>query len=239
MSPRLKARPRHGTVVAYLALFLALAGGAVAAATIGSGDVVNNSLKSADLKNAAGVKGADVKQSSLRGPDVRNGNVGGPQVAADSLTGADVNEPSLVVSQVVNRLGGPLGTPLPTPAPVPIPGGTYTQAANETNQLLAGGQVTFSPACIQPRVASFYLLADSPVLAVENIVALGQVVDNNAGASTRNFTFGSGGVGLRSATLFRSAAPQNHQLFVYGIMSCNSGSGATLDSAGVDVIGKR
>lgn len=41
----------YGNVIATLALFLALGGTAFAAARIGSADVVNNSLKSIDIKN--------------------------------------------------------------------------------------------------------------------------------------------------------------------------------------------
>src|SRR5688500_1001825 len=97
---RSRPRLRHGTFVAYLALFLALAGGAIAAATIDSGDVVNGSLKSVDLKNRAGVKGVDVTNGSLPGGDVRNGALRGGQVATDSLAGADINEATLAVSQL-------------------------------------------------------------------------------------------------------------------------------------------
>jgi len=46
----LSRRPRHGTVVAYVALFVALGGSAYAAATIGSAQVVDDSLRSVDLK---------------------------------------------------------------------------------------------------------------------------------------------------------------------------------------------
>ncbi|MGI9020503.1 MAG: hypothetical protein ACR2G3_07330 [Solirubrobacterales bacterium] len=54
--------------------------GAYAAATVNSGDVVNNSLKSGDLKDTAAVKSADVRDDGLPG--------GG-------LTGADIDESTL------------------------------------------------------------------------------------------------------------------------------------------------
>jgi hypothetical protein len=44
-------RPRHGTVVAYLALFVALSGSAYAAAKIGSKQINDNSILSKDIKN--------------------------------------------------------------------------------------------------------------------------------------------------------------------------------------------
>jgi hypothetical protein len=54
-----------------LALFLVIAGGtAYAANTIGSNDVIDNSLLSADLKNNQAVKSADVADGQLDGKDV-------------------------------------------------------------------------------------------------------------------------------------------------------------------------
>ncbi len=61
---------RHGTVVAYLALVLASSGVAYAAATVGSAEVVNNSLKSIDLKDGYAVRGVDVVDESLTGADI-------------------------------------------------------------------------------------------------------------------------------------------------------------------------
>ncbi len=54
-----------------LALFLVLTGGvAYAADTIGSSDVIDNSLLSADLKNNLAVRSADVTNESLTGSDI-------------------------------------------------------------------------------------------------------------------------------------------------------------------------
>lgn len=64
-------RPRHAIVVAYLALFMAMSGTAYAAATIDSTDVVDESIKSVDLKNGAAVKSEDVVNESLSGQDIK------------------------------------------------------------------------------------------------------------------------------------------------------------------------
>jgi hypothetical protein len=58
-------RPSHATVVAYAALFVALGGTAWAALHVGSKQVVNNSLKSSDLRNGKAVGGKDVIPNSL------------------------------------------------------------------------------------------------------------------------------------------------------------------------------
>ena len=77
----LKPHLNHTTVVAYLALFVALGGTAYAAATITGADVVNGSLTGADLRNGSvrtadvrGLTGADLGAGApwtLRSPDGR------------------------------------------------------------------------------------------------------------------------------------------------------------------------
>lgn len=68
----MKHAPAHTTVVAYLALFVALGtGGAYAVERITSKDVENNSLRSVDLKQREGVTGKDVARNSLTGKEVR------------------------------------------------------------------------------------------------------------------------------------------------------------------------
>jgi hypothetical protein len=80
----------------FLALFLVIAGGtAYAANTIGSSDVVNNSLLSEDLKNNAAVKSVDVVDDTLSGgglaaSDLRAGSVGSSEVADGSIQNGDL-----------------------------------------------------------------------------------------------------------------------------------------------------
>jgi hypothetical protein len=68
---------RHGTVAAYLALLLASSTAVYAAATIGSPEVINNSLQSVDLKDGAAVGGADVINDSLKGADIQEATLSG------------------------------------------------------------------------------------------------------------------------------------------------------------------
>ena len=51
MVSKILARLSYANVAATLALFFALGGTAYAAATIGSADIVNNSVRSADIHN--------------------------------------------------------------------------------------------------------------------------------------------------------------------------------------------
>lgn len=245
MRPRTFKRPDHSTVVAYLALFLVLAtGAAYAAATIGSGDVINGSLKSADLKNNAGVKGVDVRNNNLTGSDFGGGNaasIGGADVGDNALGGGQLNEGSLAASRVVARLGGIVGQPVPNagPALVPFLNNTYTQAAGEPNEFVGGGQVTFPVGCTQPRSATVYLLLDSPLLTADQLLGLASVGDNGAGTVSRRFSFAPlSGAGYPMA-LTSPAAAAPRTLFLQADANCNAGSGVTLDTAIVDVVGHR
>ena len=105
--PLVKRILRHAraNVVAYLALFIALGGtGAYAANTIGSADVIDESLLSQDIKNAE-VKTSElannaVTRDKLASGAVINGKIGasavtGSKVLDNSLAGADILESSL------------------------------------------------------------------------------------------------------------------------------------------------
>ena len=60
----------YANITATLALVVASSGTAYAAATIGSADVVDNSLKSIDLRDGVAVKSQDVADNGLTGADI-------------------------------------------------------------------------------------------------------------------------------------------------------------------------
>ena len=93
-----------------LALFLVLTGGvAYAANTVRSTDIVDNEVRTADVRNdtltGGGLAAADLKPSS----------VGTSEAANNSLTGADINESSLdeIPSATLGGLGGRPGKNYP------------------------------------------------------------------------------------------------------------------------------
>jgi hypothetical protein len=94
-------RPSHATVVAYLALFIALAtGGAYAShLVVNSSDVVNESLLSQDVKGKGGTATTAAVNGTLTGADISGQpakpSVGQPFVQG-SLTAADVKDKSLI-----------------------------------------------------------------------------------------------------------------------------------------------
>ena len=239
-------KPDHQTVAAYLALALVLVTGtAYAAATINSGDVINNSLRSADLKNNAGVRGPDIPNENLRSADFGRGaraSIGGPDVADNSLGGAPVNEAAVLASRIIARLGGAVNQPIPTALGlVAFTNNSYTQNAGAPNQYIAGGQVTFSAACTQPRSATVYLLLDNPLLAgpPSNFIGVGVINDTAAGAASRTFSFTpfTGAGPALNAPVTAAATPR--QLFLQADLNCSAGAGATLDRVTVDTVEHR
>jgi hypothetical protein len=92
-------RPSHGTVVAYVALFMALAtGGAWAAATIGPKDIKDNAIHS-----------RHIKKNAVKTKKIAKGAVTGARVGTDTLTGDNIDESTLgpvPTSFNANQLGG-------------------------------------------------------------------------------------------------------------------------------------
>ena len=122
-------------VIALIALFVSLCGSALAVSQIGSKQIKNNSVKSADLKDGKAVSGVDVTDhslgrvelaqhavgveeldfnavtsdvvlnGSLRGEDIQTRSLGGGLLGLDSITGAEVNEGSLGEVPLATKLG--------------------------------------------------------------------------------------------------------------------------------------
>jgi hypothetical protein len=118
-----KLRPRSAyDVCAVLALFVALGGTAYAVNTIGSADVINDSLLSEDIKNAT-VRGgdlapgtisntriadgtlqsADVRNETLTGDDIKDDTVSGDDIWNDTLHGDDIENDTITAGDVRNN----------------------------------------------------------------------------------------------------------------------------------------
>jgi hypothetical protein len=78
---RIRANLTYANAMATVAVFVALGGAAYAAGTVGSADVIDNSLGSVDLKNNAAVQGHDVRNGTLSGADIA------PQTGVDTCIG--------------------------------------------------------------------------------------------------------------------------------------------------------
>jgi hypothetical protein len=80
----LKRRLTYANVTATLALVVALAGTSYAALRVGSRQIVDNSVRSADLRNNS-VTGRDVRNRSLSGRDIKSKSIGPGQIKEGQL----------------------------------------------------------------------------------------------------------------------------------------------------------
>ena len=120
-------RPSHATVVAYVALFVALTGGTTAVALSGS-----NTVQSDDLGPGAQVKAADVAANAINGSkladnqvstlDVRNDTLSGGGLVAgdlrpDSVGQSEVASDSVGATELGNASVSPENSPRSAPQP--------------------------------------------------------------------------------------------------------------------------
>jgi hypothetical protein len=103
-------RPKHATIVAYLALFVALGGSSYAAIRITGKNVKDSSLTGKDVKNSS-LTSADVKNRSLLAKDFKKGQLPrGPQ-GRPGAPGKDLSPTSTLRSGDV--ISGPFGASSP------------------------------------------------------------------------------------------------------------------------------
>jgi hypothetical protein len=100
MMLRIRKRLTYSNVTASLALFVALGtGGAYAAATIGSDDIIDNSVATADLKDGD-VRNVDLKPEAIGTTRLKDEGILGADVLNGSLSSDDTD------GSVAERLGG-------------------------------------------------------------------------------------------------------------------------------------
>jgi hypothetical protein len=105
-------RSNASLIIACLALFVALGGVGYAAATIGSAQIKNNSVKSKDIKNRS-IAGKDVKRNALGGSQVKESSLGKVRTAgqADSATNATNAQNAQNAETVGGQTAGTLAEP--------------------------------------------------------------------------------------------------------------------------------
>jgi hypothetical protein len=110
----IRSRLSYANVMATIALFIALGGGAYAALgknTVGSRQIKKGAVKSVDIKNRKGVKGIDVVDDSLTGADIAEKSLVANEAWAEvTPTGAVRKAHNMSSADVIKSTSGPAGT---------------------------------------------------------------------------------------------------------------------------------
>lgn len=150
----LRKRLTYANVAATLALFLAVAGGTVyAASELGRNDVKSKNIakgavKASDLaKNA--VIGAKVRDETLTGEDLKDGTIGSGDIATGAITSEDIAAgviPQIQADVTGSATAGPQGgVNANTTSPLPLTGTTsFTPSAGEVAALAVEAQFTIA-----------------------------------------------------------------------------------------------
>jgi len=92
-------RPSHATVIAYLALFVALSGTAIAAKKIGSDGLRKGAVTSKKIADAA-VTTPKLANDAVTGGKLDNGSVGENKLAADAVTAGKLAQNSVGTNKI-------------------------------------------------------------------------------------------------------------------------------------------
>jgi len=94
MLMQLKRRLTYANVMATLAMFVALGGGAYAAATIGSSDIKKRAVRAKHIKTSA-VKGRQIKAGVVGTSELRDGAVTSGKIAGGTVGAGEIQDFSL------------------------------------------------------------------------------------------------------------------------------------------------
>jgi hypothetical protein len=112
MFSRIRPRLNHATVVAYLALFVALGGSAYSAALINGKNIKNRSIAGKKLKNRT-ITAGKIKKNSITGTELNESRLGTVPRAANAVQAANAaiattagSAGTATTAQNANALGG-------------------------------------------------------------------------------------------------------------------------------------
>jgi len=233
----MRAIRRHLTyanVVATIAAFVVLCGGAALAANqLGRGSVGKKQLK------ANAVTSAKIKKNAVTAAKIRANAVDGSKVTAGGLGAADLQVAGTPYTRIVEELRSPLNLALATePSLAPLPF-TYTQEAGRTDSYIGAVDVSFDPSCANGFAVAYVLMDAPPIVKFEIVsiiyaIASGYVEqEGNASRRIHLGTYPGGG------TKFAPSTARSHSFTLLSVGKCEGGGGITANSVALDVIGTK
>ncbi len=155
----MRARLSYSNVMATVAVFLAIGGGAYAASQL-----PKNSVTSKQIVNKS-VKGKDLAAKAVKAAKIKSDAVNGSKVKDDSLTGADIDESTLEGVANAERVGG-----------IQVKQMSYKAAPGTgPEQLFSLGGLTVSASC--PSAATDHVLLTASTDTDNSIISLPKYVN--------------------------------------------------------------
>jgi hypothetical protein len=229
----------YANVVATIALFLAVSGGVVyAASTLGknavkSKNIAANAVKARNLaKNAVKSKSiaaqavttAKIKKGSITGGKVRKGTLTRTSMAPGTLAGVQVAE--VQASSVPGLTGGPPGG-----TPVPLTGKpTFTPVAGKSYELL----VELRGVPVDGDGAGGEVCSGFVMVLVNGVQASGAGIFANANG-TPPFNYEPVGSGATAVGLQAAGQPQTLSALTLGASGCGAGTSGSLRAVVIEL----
>lgn len=235
----------YANVMSSIAVFLVLGGAtAFAAGKIGPHKIKANAVTTPKIKANAvttrkikknAITASKIKDKAIKNSKLEDNAVTTTKIANGSVTGAKIDAATLPFGRIVQEMRASSTKALPqtTLTVYPLPGNTYTQPTGRDDTYVGQLEVVIPASCAGTRKVSAGLLvdpADLTALTAGEFIASREFVDSGTGPLTVRISVGP-------AVSFQPAKATSHSLYLAAAANCETGSGVTATSGGIDVIG--
>jgi hypothetical protein len=228
-----------------IAVFLVLGGAtAFAAGKIGPHRLKANAVTTPKIKANAvttrkikknAVTAGKIKDKAIKTDKLDDNAVTAAKIANGSVTGPKIDAATTPFGRIVQEARGTFTKALPeaTLTVYPLQSNSYTQPAGRDDTYVGQLEVVIPESCEGTREITAGLLVDpvDPTAPTEGeFIASRTLLDTGTGPLTARLSIGP-------AASFQPAKATTHALYLAAEASCETGSGVTATSGGVDVIG--
>ncbi len=188
--PKQRVSLSYANVMATLAVFLVLGGGAALAAgqigknSVGAKQLKKNAVISAKIKNGA-VTAAKIAGGTITGAQVKSGSLTGVNVQDGSLTGTDINQSTLTSVRASNVLGVALNGNCTAAAPFPA-------GVSATTIGTSGCKVTFPSSVIDCAATATVSIRTTSNIILAELRTVETLRNPNLPNEIRTFPTGNG-----------------------------------------------
>ncbi|HEV7398958.1 MAG TPA: hypothetical protein VGN84_01690 [Solirubrobacterales bacterium] len=246
---QIRQRLTYANVVSTLALILVVGGATAIAArvpkhSVGPHQLKSNAVTTTKIKANAittrkvkknAITAIKIKDKAIKNEKLDDNAVTSAKIASNAVTGAKIDAATTPFGRIVQEARGSSTRALPkgTLTVYPLQSNTYTQPAGRDDTYLGQLEVVIPESCSGTREITASLLVDpvDPTAPTEGeFIASRTLVDTDTDPLTARLSIGP-------AASFQPAKATTHVLYLAAEASCETGSGVTATSGGIDVIG--